>query len=50
VYVHCGCRGLNICVFGREVVFSPYFEHWNSPVDLLNRLTECELPCAEGDE
>jgi hypothetical protein len=22
VYVHCGCRGLNICVFGREAVFS----------------------------
>jgi hypothetical protein len=25
--------GLNICVFGREAVFSPYFEHWDSPVD-----------------
>jgi hypothetical protein len=50
VYVHCGCRGLNICVFGREAVFSPNFEHWDSPVDYLNRLTECELLCTEGDE
>jgi hypothetical protein len=50
VYVHCGCRGLNIWVFGREAVFLPHFEHQDSPVGCLNRLTECELPCAEGDE
>jgi hypothetical protein len=27
VYVHCGCRDLNIWVFGHEAVFLPYFEH-----------------------
>jgi hypothetical protein len=50
VYVHCGCRGLNICVFGREAVSSPCFEYWDSPVDELSRLTECELLCVEGAE
>jgi hypothetical protein len=32
VYVHCGCRGLNICVFGHEAVFLPYFDHQDSSV------------------
>jgi hypothetical protein len=27
VSVHCGCRGLNIDVFGRKSVFFPHFEH-----------------------
>jgi hypothetical protein len=31
-YVHCGCRGLNICVFGRKAVFLLHFAHQNSPV------------------
>jgi hypothetical protein len=31
-YVQCGYRGLNICVFGRKVVFLPHFEHQDSPV------------------
>jgi hypothetical protein len=27
VSVHCGCRGLNVYVFGRKAVFFPHFEH-----------------------
>jgi hypothetical protein len=27
VSVHCGCRGLNMCVFGLKVVFLPHSEH-----------------------
>jgi hypothetical protein len=30
-------------------VFLPYFEHQESPIGYLDRLTKCELPCAEGD-
>jgi hypothetical protein len=32
VYVHCGFRGLNICIFGRKAVLLPHFEHQGSPV------------------
>jgi hypothetical protein len=27
VFVHCGCRGLNMYVFWRKAVFLPHFEH-----------------------
>jgi hypothetical protein len=27
VFVHRGCRGLNIYVFWREAMFFPHFEH-----------------------
>jgi hypothetical protein len=27
VSVHCGCRGLNMYVFGRKAMFFPHFEH-----------------------
>jgi hypothetical protein len=50
VSVHCGCQGLNILVFECNTVFFPHFEHQDSPVGWLNRLTKCELPYAEGDE
>jgi hypothetical protein len=40
----------NIWVFGCEAVLLPHFEHQDSPVGYLNRLTECELPCVKGDE
>jgi hypothetical protein len=50
VYVHCGCRGLNIEVFERNTVFLAYFEQQDSPVGQLDCLTKCELPRAEGDE
>jgi hypothetical protein len=45
VFIHCGCRGLNVYVFfGAELCFFLIFEHYDSPVGCLNRFTKRESP------
>jgi hypothetical protein len=45
VFVHCGCRGLNMYVIlGTEPCFFLIFEHQDSPVGCLNRFTKRESP------